>query len=766
MAKKKIQIDEPTPYDAQLEQHVDELLAPERKSAPSKKIAITHHGEEVTKTSKKVIEPLPKAEAEALEPEESPAEDLSTAPLLPDAPVPKEPLKISVFHHETETPNVSDDSAESAKIKSPKKVATSTVDDTPSEPATAVADEPEIDIPGLPINELEQAEEDPEAIKTITLDGSSDPEFEVTPEAEPEFAVEEQEETPLPEEYNDDRIEALVSDIVAKEGDELLAAEDERAGRIAPTTVKPKKPRKSSLTLIKLLLTSSAAKVIAVLLVLAVLGVAVGMPKSRYFVLNNVGVRSSASVTVIDHSTQQPLKNVTVKLADQIGQTDDNGVVRLQKLRLGPTQLSIEKRAFAPITKTVTLGWGSNPMTGFELEPTGSQYSFIITDYLSGKPVAAASAVSEYADANADEKGVIKLTLDKSAKDVVDVTITSSGYRDEHVSLNPESKLQIPVKMVSARKHAYVSKRSGKFDLYKIDIDGKNEQVVLAGTGNERSDMVIASSPTQNVVAVVSTREPARNKDGYLLSTLTIVDLDTSNTVKISQSEQIHLIGWNGGRLAYIQIASGTSAANPDRERLMSYDYAKRDNKQITSANYFNDVLAIGDYIYYAPTGGNSDPSGNFTRVKFDGSDKKAILVGETWNAFRSDYEHIVLSVPGAWYQHVIGSANATKLDGQPGNTSSRVYIDSPDGKHSLWVDKRDGKGVLLNYDVAGKKDETLLAKGGIGYPIKWLDAQTVVYRVNTEGETADYALSLNGGEPRKLHDVTTTGSNDRWYYY
>ena len=39
------------------------------------------------------------------------------------------------------------------------------------------------------------------------------------------------------------------------------------------------------------------------------------IPSSRYFVLNTVGVRSSASVRVLDQSTGQPLKNVTVQIA-------------------------------------------------------------------------------------------------------------------------------------------------------------------------------------------------------------------------------------------------------------------------------------------------------------------------------------------------------------------------------------------------------------------------------------------------------------------
>ncbi len=712
-SNKKPAADSTNPYDADLEKQVDELMAPD---TDAKKIEITHDTPS---------EPEPVETTEAV-----------SAPLLPNAEVPVEPIKktkIAISHDETPA-------AEAEPIAEVPA-------DTPVESEEAEPQEPDITEPVLetevvePVDTEEIAEETLPDPTAVTIDDAL-----------------------LTDTFDDEHTDTLVDDIVAKEGDELLAVEDERAAQSSVTTKPGLKARLKDI--FANWWRNPTTRWLTIVVVLGALLAAFGIPASRYTVLNSVGVRSSAVITVTDRSTTQPLKNVTVKIADQTGQTDDKGTVKLQHLRLGATTLHIEKRAFTPITQKTTIGWGSNPLPGYDLVPSGSQYSFAITDYLSGKPVSAAKVSSDYADANADDKGVAKLTLDKDVTDAVDVTISSPGMRDEHLTLNTDSKEQIVVKMVSHRKHAYVSNRSGKYDLYKIDVDGKNDQVVLAGTGNERADMVIASDPSQNIVAMVSTREPVRNKDGYLLSTLTIVDLDSGATIKVSQSEQIQLVGWRDGRLAYVQIASGASAANPDRQRLMSYNYATHDNKQLASANYFNDVLAAGSSIYYAPTGGNSNPTGDFTQINFDGSNKKVILVGETWNAFRTDYTHIVLSVPGAWYQHVIGSATATKLDGQPGNTTSRVYIDSPDGKHSLWVDKRDGKGVLLNYDTTGQKDATLLAKTGLSYPIKWLDNHTIIYRISTDGEIADYALSTDEGEPKKIHEVTTTGSNDRWYYY
>jgi hypothetical protein len=81
-------------------------------------------------------------------------------------------------------------------------------------------------------------------------------------------------------------------------------------------------------------------------------------------------------------------------------------------------------------------------------------------------------------------------------------------------------------------------------------------------------------------------------------------------------------------------------------------------------------------------------------------------------------------------------------------------------------LDKRDGKGVLLVYDIGKNADTVLQTKSGLTGPIRWLNDSSLVYRIHTEQETADYALSLDAGGPVKIRDVTPTGSVDRWYYY
>lgn len=564
----------------------------------------------------------------------------------------------------------------------------------------------------------------------------------------------------------DPKTDELVDDIVAKEGDELIESHDEKIEQAFSNTDDGGWKQKIKDFFARWWANPYAKWGTIVGGVLLVLVIAI-LPTTRYFVLNTVGIRSRASVEILDESTQQPLKGVQVSLANKSAQTDDNGKASLSGVKLGKTILRIEKRGFASTDKTVTVGWGSNPFGKFTLTPKGTQFVLSAVDFLSDKVITSKlQATSGEADAQSDEKGVIKITIDKP-EDEVEVKVSGEGYREETVKFSSTTKDVQKVKMVPARKHAFVSKRSGKFDLYKIDADAKNEEVVLAGTGLERDDMAVVAHPTKDLVAFVSSRDDKRNSDGYLLSTLNIIDLKDNKANKIAQSERVEVIGWSGDRLIYVQVAAGASAANSKRNRLMSFDQNSNSSKELAATNYFNDVSLVQGKVYYAPSS-SYQPASNIGlfRSDADGSNKKTILTENTWGILRTGYTKLALSQDQTWYEYVTTDGKLTKLGGAPSNQSNRIYIDSPDSKRSLWVDTRDGKGTLQSYDPATGKDTTAIAKTGLKNPLRWLSNSTVVYRIASGQETADYVFNVDGGEPKKIKDVTNTAGIDKWYYY
>lgn len=620
---------------------------------------------------------------------------------------------------------------------------------------------------GPPPEKLHTAEE--EANDALPSAPPLPPGTEVKPDAEPivpqSFAEQEKSKQEASEEPADADTDKAIDDIVANEGDEILAAEDEKIAAAFKTDKPTLKTRiKNAISGWWHNKKARYGTFAGLAVALAVLGV---VPPTRYFMLNTVGVRASSSVRVLDESTQQPLKNVKVSAAGQSGLTDQDGKVKLEHLKLGSTELVIEKRAFAVVTKKLTIGWGSNPQGDVKLTPTGDQYTFILTDFLSGKGIVKAEATSGEASAFSDENGKLVLTIDKSDENEVQATITAEGYRSEEVTLSVDTTGEQQLKMVAGKKHAFVSKRSGKYDVYAIDADGKNEQKVLAGTGSERDDIALVVHPTDDVAALVSTRDNARNSDGFLLSTLTIIDLKSAEPTKVGQSERVQIVDWIGDRLVYVQIAAGTSGGNPTRHRLISYDYKTGDSKEIAASNYFNDVMVVGSSIYYSPSSAyQTSPKVGLFKVDAEGKGSQTIIDKEVWNIFRVDYDKLNISVGSDWYEHKLGDSKATKLTTAPAIVKTRLYTDSQDKKHSLWIDERDGRGVLLNYDVEAKTEATLRTQSGLSNPVRWLNNATAVYRISTQQETADYVISIDGGDPKKIKDVTNTGGVEAWYYY
>ncbi len=564
----------------------------------------------------------------------------------------------------------------------------------------------------------------------------------------------------------DEETGQAVDDIIAKESDALLEAEDEKLGKAFESKTK-KGIAESIKGFFSAWWNNPKARWITIFVLLVSIVTIFAIPTSRYYVLNSVGVRGTASITVIDESTGQPLKNVNVKIVSASAKTDSSGVAEVKEVKLGKQTLTIEKRAFAPQQESITVKLGKNTLPQVRLKPTGVQYAFVVNDYLSGKPVDKAEASSGEATALSDGDGKIKLTIDASDDDKpFDVTMKKEGYRDEKVAMTSDIKTEQIINIVPSRKHAFVSKRSGKYDVFSIDVDGKNEKLLLAGTGSEKDDIALAIQPNNDVIALVSTRDNKTNKDGFLLSTLTIIQPESGEASSVTTSERVQVVDWIGDNLIYVQATEGASATNPKRHRLMSYNYKTKQNNELASSNYFNDVVVAGDKIYYAPSSAYQKNGAELYRVNSDGGNKTTILNQEVWNIFRIDYDNLALSVGKSWYNVRIGEDKATVLPSQPSNLVSRIYVDANDKKNSLWVDNRDGKGVLLNYKIDTKDEQTLRSQSGLKNPIRWLNNKDVIYRVSNDQETADYVLSLDGGEPKKIIDVTNTNSIDKWYYY
>lgn len=547
-----------------------------------------------------------------------------------------------------------------------------------------------------------------------------------------------------------------VDDIVRTESDEVIAQTDAKIAALQET--KNKKSLKQKIAgFFAAWWNNLPARygTIAGLFVLAVL--VVFLPVTRYATLNLFGVRVNSSLTVIDSQTRLPLKNINVTLQDKTAITDSEGNVAFSELKLGSSQLTITKRGYADNSKTLTLGWGSNPLGEQELLATGERFTFVLSDWQTGEPLTKAEATAGENSAVADDKGKIILTVGEENISAVTVEISGEGYRTETLTSDQLPDDELAIKMVPSKQHVFVSNRNGQYDLYKIYVDSEYEELLLGATKQEREVPYVLPHPTKNLVAFVSSREGDTNQEGFVLDGLFIIDVDSGESNRIARSEQLQLIGWSGDKLVFWQVVEGTSRANPERSKIISYDTQSSERKDLAAANYFNDVKLVGDTVFYAVSSYAVPQSqAKLYRVSVNGEDPTKLLDKQAWGIYRTAHNRLLFNAEDQkWYERVNDGlieevANQT-------NPQDINFVDSPDGKHTAWVEIRDGKGVLLVADTEKLEEQQIVNMPGLNSALYWANNTSLVFRVVSNSETADYMVDITKKEPRKIVDVTAT---------
>lgn len=550
---------------------------------------------------------------------------------------------------------------------------------------------------------------------------------------------------------DDAETEQAVDDIVAKESDDLLAVQDGEQVESMPV-------RRGFWKRIGHFFgqwwQNLWARWITILLLLAGATAVAVIPSWRYTVLNTAGVRSTASVVVLDNTTQLPLKNVDVVLGGKSSQTDINGVAKFSDIKLGKYKLSVKRIAFASYDREVTIGWGSNPLGTYKLQAVGTQYTIMVSDWLSGRPIEKAEAESEQANALSDATGKIVLTVDDVDVTSLNVTVRGNGYRTETLALDAATTTPGTISLVSDRKAVFVSKQSGKYDVYSMDLDGRDKKVLLAGTGNENSSIALVVSPDNTQAALVSTRDGKRDADGFLLSALTFINIRSGTSSTVDHAQQIQLVDWIENRLIYRSTIAAASAANSQRNRLISYNYDTNARLQLATANQFNTILSAQGRLYYAVSSTDPQAALGLFRIKPDGTERERLSEQEVWTGLRVSYNNMALQTSDGWYALTLNNKQIVTSSSPPSSVSYQ-FADNAKRDATLWVDTREGKGTLLLQTTADGQNRTLAAQEGLVQPVRWLNDTIAVYRVANRAESADYIVSTEGGVARKLADVS-----------
>lgn len=627
--------------------------------------------------------------------------------------------------------------------------------------------------------EEETSKDDGEKI-TVSRVAAKKPEStkqEVPDSTEPEVADKTVE--ALPEEAESAEIDnpdtdKAVQDIVAKEGDEVLAVEDAQTKQASqpPTSGHGWKAKLGGFFKNKWTWVGLAVVLVALFAV----------PVTRYKILG-LFLKSPTEVIVLDSKTATPVSNAVVTIGGASGKTDGTGTVKF-RAPLGNHKLAITKQYYQSYDSPYFVGFSSGPGYKVQLLATGRQVPVMVVDRITGKPLGNVEikVLDTNAKTNARGKSTIVLPTHEATQDAV---VSLSGYNVGLVKIQVTDKVvnANTVKLVPSGQVYFLSNLSGKLDVVKTNLDGTARKVVLAGTGKEDAPNVsLLASKDWKYLVLESARDDGQHPALYL------IDTSSDEVTKFESSDSRYaVIGWHDHDFLYDVTKNGVSTDQKAREQVKSYD---ADHHQ-TNLLLQNDVdqnsklfQAFGSFyvvdselVYISSwyTNGSNLPDATPHTNTVTGfslnTDKKTVDYGEI--PARSGYFSLRQYEPnGLYFQQNSGSdtgyfkiedgkaSPASDLNFAQFNQAYPTFLQSPSGSQTFWADYRDGKNTLFTGNSGGDKQKQIASLSDYS-PYGWYtDNYLLVSKSNSEL----YVMSTAGGTPLKISDYYKPQQTFRGY--
>lgn len=545
-----------------------------------------------------------------------------------------------------------------------------------------------------------------------------------------------------------------VEDIVAKEGDALLAAQDAAAKKANNPKPAEKPGFKTSL---KKILKSKTTWAIVVALLIILFAI----PQTRYAILGLV-VKKQVSVKVLDSKTKTPVSNAAVVINGDAVKTNPEGKVTIS-LGVGPKTLSVAKQYYKTSEESMFVGLKGQTNQDVQLNATGRQVPITVTSNITGSPVSDAEIQILKTSAKTDKKGKATIVL-PTISDAAQATIKAKGYNDMKVAvqITNETVKQNDFKITPSGKVYFLSNQSGKIDVVKSNLDGTERKVVLAGTGKEEANSTNLLASRDWRYAMLKSRRDSGQPVLYLIDTSTdkVTQIDGSNS-------SFELIGWYGHNFMYSPTSNTMSQSQSGRQTVKSYDADRLQNNQLDQTQAEGNASTYGYQVFdnfhilnnlltytvqwntYDATGSGfnlSNKNDAIRGVQPNGQGKKdyqsfpAAGVGYIQSAQygpQSVYYSVYNSDNGqtTYYQFENQSVATVKnIDQSDLNKVYPTYLASPAGGQTLWSDVRDGKYTLFIGDSNAKNPKQIPSSTGDYAPYGWYsDSLILVSKDNNQ---------------------------------
>ncbi|HET9412019.1 MAG TPA: hypothetical protein VFO38_04170 [Candidatus Saccharimonadales bacterium] len=497
---------------------------------------------------------------------------------------------------------------------------------------------------------------------------------------------------------------------------------------------------------------------------------------SRLFMVNLLGLRGSlniATATLAAEGQQSAvLKKVKIELNGTQWETDDNGRLNAQLL-YGTYNIVAKKAGYQDATHSVMVDFdpffyllGGRQAdeqarnVQLQLKPTGIALSFKVVDWLTGSPLTAGAFSAAEIVAKPNDQGVVNITLPATEEKTVKIKAVFGGkFTDKEFDL-PLDGSQATVSFVPEGKTYYLTNKNG-LAVLGSNLDGSSVAEIVPPSANETAAVNIAISPSGKFGVLASTRDARRDTQGTLLQQLYIVDLSNKKLTAVDQGLWFSFADWSADTLVYT-VGERKTGASQVTQRLVSLDATNGKRTDISAARTFDAVrVAVGSVVYQAnlaisdPASVNN-PELRVTPIK-GGTEKK--LGAKVQSISQADTDRFVFQLgDGTWQEYNLNTSQAKTASAPTSTARAMLATASADGQNRLIIDRIDGKPSLIVKNAGTGQEKQIFSAAGIRGPLRIID-DTIVFRMGEGAQVADYVVSIRGGTPKKIADVTLSAA-------
>lgn len=510
---------------------------------------------------------------------------------------------------------------------------------------------------------------------------------------------------------------------------------------------------------------------LAIVLVLVVI---VAVPFSRYPVLGLV-VKKNAIVLVQDASTKAPISDVVVTIGGKTSKTNGLGKAEIKSLPIGKHNVKLSKKYYKDSEATIGVGlfnkFGFNAPQSFDttMVATGRQVAVQVVNKISGKGIVGATINAGDVEAKSGTEGKTIIVVPAgTTKQKVIVTLDGFNKAETEIEVKENEIKQNKVEITPTGKVYFLSKKSGKIDVVKTNLDGTGRQVVLAGTGREEDrGTVLLASRDWKYLTLLSRRDSEFAKL-YLIETATdkLTTIDEGNAT-------FTLTGWADDKFIYIVDRQNVAYEQPKRQALKAYNAPSKSLKILneTAVNEtYSGIYAINQEVVYATY--NYMAGSSIVTIRTDGTGNKKLKASNPYMYIRSalyEPKEVYFALEGngnpEYFEYEIGgSFKAIKAEDFESDVEYPTFLLSPSGKQNFWSEARDGKNTLFTGDQDAENEKEIASLSEYKQYGWYSDEYLLVSKNSSELYVLGRDGLKNGEQPVKITDYHKPAQTYRSY--